>query len=184
MGLDEDLEQIAEVARGLAGPGEELAAVIPTEPAAGLRVYLCAYGAGEEPVGWIALDATAQPVEERALLRDAVSVAALCEIADEIAGGGDLEELRAQLVSLRITEAPEGIEDAEHAALALERMVAPPPRLATPAYLDGVGLATRRLEQALGQSVGSPFAEALKQSLPSVEELKLDVESKYKGRLD
>ncbi len=109
MGLDEDLERIAEVARGLAGPGEELAAVIPTEPSAGLRVYLCAYRAGEEAAGWIALDDTAQPVEERALLRDAVSVAALCEMADEIAGGGDLEELRAQLASLRITEAPEGI---------------------------------------------------------------------------
>jgi hypothetical protein len=183
LALDEDLERIAEAARGLAGPGEELAAVIPTEPSAGLRVYLCAYSAGEEPAGWIALDDTAEPVEERTLLRDAVSIAALCEIADEIAGGGDLEELRAQLASLRITEAPEGIEDAEDAALALERMIAPLPRLATPSYLDGVGLATRRLEQTLGDSVGSPFAEAVNRALLSVEELKRDVEGNYRGRL-
>ena len=183
VGLAEDLERIAGAAIALAEPGEEVAAVIPTEPRADLRVYLCAFRAGNEPTAWIALDGDAQPVEDRALLRDTVSVAALCEIADEVAGGGDLEGLRAQLATLRITEAPEGIEEAEEAALALERMIAPPPRLATPAYLDGVGLATRRLEQALGDTVASPFGEAVKRSLPSVDELKLEIESNYRGRL-
>lgn len=183
VGLAEDLERIAAAANAFAEPGEELAAVIPTEPHADLRVYLCAFRAGGEPTGWIALDGEAQPVEDRALLRDAVSVAALCEIADEVAGGGDLEGLRAQLATLRITEAPDGIEEAEEAALALERLIAPPPRLASPAYLDGVGMATRRLEQALGDAVASPFGEAVKRSLPSVDELKLEVESKYRGRL-
>jgi hypothetical protein len=183
VGLAEDLERAAAAASPFAQPGEEVAAVIPTEPRADLRVYLCAFRAGEEPAGWIALDDDARPVEDRILLRDAVSVAALCEIADEVAGGGDLEGLRAQLATLRITEAPEGIEEAEEAALALERMIAPPPRLASPAYLDGVGLATRRLEQALGDTVASPFGEALKRSLSSVDELKLEVETNYRGRL-
>jgi hypothetical protein len=183
VGLAADLERIAAAATRLAEPGEEVAAVIPTEPRADLRVYLCAYRASEQPTAWIALDDQARPVEDRAVLLDAVSVAALCEIADEVAGGGDLERLRAQLASLRITEAPEGIEEAEEAALALERMIAPPPRLASPAYLDGVGLAARRLEQALGDSVASPFAEAMKRSLTSVDELKLEVESNYRGRL-
>ena len=32
------------------------------------------------------LDATGVPVEERALVRDAVSIAALCEVAEEAAG--------------------------------------------------------------------------------------------------
>ena len=184
MGLVDDLERIAEAARGLAGAGEELAAVIPTEPSGGLRVYLCTYGAGEERAAWIALDDAGEPISDRALVRDAVSVAALCEIADEVAGGGKLEELRSQLASLRLTEAPEGVEDAEEAALALERVLEPPPRLATPAYLDAIGLATRRLEHALWESVSSPFTEAMKRSLPSVEELKLEVETNYRGRLD
>ena len=183
MGLAEDLARIASAAIGFAEPGEEVAAVIPTEPQAGLRVYLCAFRRGEEPTGWIGLDGEERPVEDRMLLRDAVSVAALCEIADEVAGGGDLEGLRAQLAALRFTEAPEGIEEAEEAALALERIIGAPPRLATPDYLDGLGMATRRLEQALGDAVASPFGEALKHSLASVDELKLDVESNYRGRL-
>src|SRR5204862_3365150 len=126
VGLAEDRGRIAAAASSFYEPGEEVAAVIPTEPRAGIRVYLCAFRAGEEPAGWIALDHDERPVEDRSLLRDAVSVAALCEIADEVAGGGDLEGLRTQLAALKITEAPEGIEEAEEAALALERVIALP----------------------------------------------------------
>ena len=91
----------------------------------------------------------------------AVSIAALCELAEESAGGGKLEELRRELVALRVTERPEGIEEAETAALALEQTILPPPRLATAEYLDAVGAAVRRLELALGDSMASPFAEAM-----------------------
>jgi hypothetical protein len=183
VGLSEDLDRIAEVAGAHAGPGEELAAVIPAEPGAGLRVYLCAYRRGEESA-WLALDAEARPVLDRALVRDAVSIAAMCEVAEETAAGGDLEALRSELRTLRLTESPDGIEEAEQAALELERVLGSLPRLATPAFLDDVGLATRRLEQALGDIARSPFAEAMKQAVGSIEELKLAVEAGYKGPLD
>jgi hypothetical protein len=183
VGLREDLDRIAGIARQSAEPGEELAAVIPAEPADGLRVYLCAFERGDRKA-WLALDGDARPLHDRALVRDAVSIAAMCEIAEETAGGGSLEALRAQLRTLRLTENPEGIEEAETAALELERTLGTPPRLATPAFLDEVGLAARRLEQSLGDLARSPFGEAMKQAVGPVGELKLEVESSYKGPLD
>ena len=68
--------------------------------------------------------------------------------------------------------------------LALERRIGAPPRLATPTYLDSVGLATRRLEQALGEDGGSPFAAAMKQGLVAVDELAAEVEGRYKLDLE
>jgi hypothetical protein len=183
VGLSEDLDRIAEVARNHAGAGEELAAVIAAGPSTGVRVYLCAYRRGEE-TAWLALDVEGVPIHDRALVRDAVSIAAMCEIAEETAGGGDVEALRSELRSLRLTESPDGIEEAEAAALELERVLGSPPRVATPAFLDEVGFATRRLEQALGDVARSPFAEAMKQAVGSIEELKLEVETSYKGALD
>ena len=181
MELYADLERIAAVARQLADPGEELTGVIATEPEPGRRLYLCAFGGPAR--AWVAVDDDGRPLHDRALVRSAVSIAALCELAEESAGGGHLEELRAQLVSLRITERPEGIEEAEAAALELERTLATPPRLATPEYLDLVGTATRRLEQALGADPGSPFVEAMKQSSAVVAELEREVVAGYKGPL-
>jgi hypothetical protein len=176
-----DLERIAAAAQQLAADGEELAGVIPTEPEAGHRVYLCAFEG--MPRTWLALDDSALPVGDRALVRSAVSIAALCELAEESAGGGKLEELRAQLVSLRLTENPEGIVEAEEAALDLERTLGAVPRVATPAYLDSVGMATRRLEQALGEGPGSPFAAAMKHASSVVGELEREVLGGYKGEL-
>lgn len=184
MALAEELAEIAEAARAYAAPGEELAAVIPAEPAGGVRVYLCAYGAAGRDKSWLAIDADAQPLIDRPRLREAVSIAALCELAEEVAGGGNLEELRSQLLTLRITENPPGIEEAEEAALELERVVARTPRVATPTHLDLVGAAARRLEQALGESAASPFTTAMKAALDAVEALKRDVEASYKLPLD
>jgi hypothetical protein len=117
------------------------------------------------------------------VLHDAASLAALCEVAEETAGGGDLQALRATLGELREREAPEGIEEAEAAAAALEETVQPEPRLATTAYLDALGVASRRLEKALGEDSASPFAAALQQAMPAVEELASEVERRYKGPL-
>jgi hypothetical protein len=85
VGLDGDLRRTAEAAVAYAADGEDLVGIVPTEPASGLRLYICAYG-GEDEASWLVIDATGVPVEERALVRDAVSIAALCEVAEEAAG--------------------------------------------------------------------------------------------------
>ncbi len=183
MGLREDLDRAAAAAARFASPGEELAGVVPAEPEPGERSYLCAFEAGDERA-WLVLDEEGNPVTDRDRIRRAVSIIAICELAEESAGGGELEELRQQLVAVRLSENPPGIEEAEEAALALEQAIGAPPRLAEPAYLDRVGEATRRLEQALGPSAGSPFAEAMKQGMAAAEELVRDVLSGYKLQLE
>jgi hypothetical protein len=84
VGLEDDLARAAERAGAFAAPGERLQAVLAAEPAKGERVYLCAFdGAGART--WLALAEDA-PVTSRALVREAVSLVALCEIAEEAAG--------------------------------------------------------------------------------------------------
>ena len=182
MTLEEELSAAGEAAQGFAADGEELAAVIPTEPGAGARVYLCAFERGEER-SWLALDGAYRPVADRVLVRDAVAIAAMCELAEESAGGGDLGELRARLVELRLTESPDGIEEAEIAAGALQEAILPPPRVASVPYLDALGDAVSRLELSLGHLGGSPFAEAMKTGVAAADDLADDVERRYKGPL-
>lgn len=181
MSLTDELARVAALAEGFAGPGESLAGILAAEPGAGVRVYVCAYeGSGRS---WLALDEQGRPISDRATVRDAASIAAMVEIAADTAGGGDLEELRGQLLALRLREGPPGIEEAEEAALALERTLGTEPRLATPGLLDDIGAATRRLELALGDDVASPFAEAMKGAMGAVGELLREVEAGYKGEL-
>jgi hypothetical protein len=177
--LRDDLARLARAAAEHAGPGEELAGVVAAEPAPGERTYLCAYVRGGER-SWIVLDETGEPVLDRAKIRRTASIAGMVELAEESAGGGELDELRDRLVALRLTESPPGIEEAEAAALELEQTIGVPPRVAEPAYLDRVGAATRRLEQALGDASASPFAEAMKRGMASVEELERDVLANYR----
>ncbi|MGE5691010.1 MAG: hypothetical protein ACM33B_10705 [Pseudomonadota bacterium] len=183
MSLDEELERIAAAAAEHAAPGEGVAAVLAAEPAGGRRVYLCAYGDGDVRT-WLALDVEGVPVDDRGLVRDAASIAALCEVAVELAAGGDLEGLRSQLVALRIRESPPGIEDAEAAALELEQVIGAAPRIASPSFLDAVGEATLRLERALGDDGPSPFAEAMRSAVGAVNELADEIEREYKRPLD
>jgi len=83
--LEQDLRRIAERAAVYAEEGEDVAGIVPAEPASGFRLYVCAYGS-EKATGWLVLDATGVPVADRELVRDAVSIAALCEVAEEAAG--------------------------------------------------------------------------------------------------
>ena len=182
MALTQDLRRIAEAAARFAAPGEEVVGIVPAEPSSGARSYLCAYRGDDGATSWLVLDEGAKPVTDRARIREVVSIAALVELAEETAGGGDLEELRSQLVALRLTENPSGIEEAEEAALALERAVGSPPRLATPAYLDDVGTATRRLELALGEDE-SPFGKAMAAAVAAIDSLTDEVEARYKREL-
>ncbi len=109
-------------------------------------------------------------------MRETASIVVLCEVAAEVAGGGTLDDLRARLAQLRVTENPPGIEEAEAAALALERTVGAPPQVASPDYLDAVGAATRALEEALGE-LGSPFGAAMRAAAGAVDEFVREVET-------
>jgi len=113
-----------------------------------------------------------------------VAIAALCEIAEESAFPGDIDELRAQLVALRIAENPAGIDEAEAAALELQHALGSPPQLASPERLDVIGLAARRLERALDPSAPSPFSAAMQTAQAAVGELVREVESAYRLGLE
>ena len=183
MALTDEVSEIATAAGRYADADEVVAAVLVAEPSPGERTYLCAFD-GPSGRSWLALDEAARPVTARKRLREAISIAAMCEVAEESAGGGDLEELRAQLLTLRLTEHPAGIEEAETAALELEAVIGAPPRVASPAYLESLGEATRRLEHALGENAGSSFAAAMRGALGAVEELTKVVEGDYRLPLD
>jgi hypothetical protein len=180
MTLADEIDTARRAAAGFAEEGEEVVGVVPAEPARGDRVYLCAYAGRERR--WLAFDDDGRPVSDRRTVRDAVSIAAMCELAEESAGGGDVGELRARLVELRLTENPEGVEDAEVAAAELQATIEPAPRVASAAYLDAVGLAARKLEQTLGND-GSPFTEAMQVGITAAEELASEVEQGYKAPL-
>jgi hypothetical protein len=182
MTVAEDVGRIASAAAALAEPGEELAGVLVAETL-GRRVYLCAFESAEGRT-WLALGDAAEPLTDGRLVREAASLAALCEVAEESAGGGHLSELQARLAELRETDNPEGIEEAEAAAVALAETLQPEPRVASGAYLDALGSASRRLEQALGESGASPFATAMQGAVGTVEALAADVESNYKLPLE
>jgi hypothetical protein len=178
--IGEDLARVADGAVGFAAPGERVTGVVATEPSGGGRVYLVSYEPASGRRTWLALDDAGRPVEDRRLVREAASLAALVEVAEESAGGGDLPELLVRLAELRETEAPLGIDDAEDAAAALAATLEEGPRVARTAYLDAIGAASRRLEQALGGGSGSPFTAAMQQAVPAVDGLAADVEQNYK----
>ena len=182
MGLVDDLERVAEVAARHAADAV-LSAVLPAEAARGVRLYVCAFEAADGGRSWLVLDDAGAPVVDRRGARDAVSIAALCELAEEAAFPGDLDELRAELVALRIAEAPEGIAEAEAAAAALQHAIGAPPSLATPERLDALGRAALRLERALDPTVASPFAAAMRGAQTVVDELWSEVESRYRASL-
>ena len=175
MELGRELERVAASAQAHG----EVTAVLAAEPAlSGERVYLVSFG-WDEALEWLVVDELATPVDRRETVRATASIVVMCELAGELAGGGDLENLRARLVELRLVERPEGIEEAEAAALALEHAIGAPPQVASLPYLDAIGAATRALEVALGEHE-SPFASAIAASAGVVESFVREVEARYK----
>lgn len=86
MALDEELVRAAKRAGAFAAPGEQVEAVLAAEPGAGRRLYVCAFaGADGDARSWLVLDGES-PVTSRALVREAVSLAALCEVVGEAIG--------------------------------------------------------------------------------------------------
>jgi hypothetical protein len=86
--LSDDVSRIAAAAAAHAEDGEVLAAVLPVELHSGERLYLCAFADGAPP-SWLVLDDEGRPVTSRDRVRDAASIAAMVEVAEdsaEIAG--------------------------------------------------------------------------------------------------
>ncbi len=175
MALVDDLDTVGTAAAERFGA---LKAILPAAPASGVRAYVCAFVEGEAR-SWLVVDAVAEPVTDPREVRDAVAIAALCEIAEEAAFPGDLDELRAQLVAVRISEAPPGIEEAESAARALQQTLGAAPQLASPDRLEAIGMAAQRLERALDPAGSSPFAAAMRSAQGVVDELWAEVERSY-----
>jgi hypothetical protein len=177
--LVEDIERAAGLAAAQANEGDVVTGVIPTEPRPGTRVYLCAFDGADGYRAWLAVREDGTALGDRLELRAAVSIAALCEVAEDAAGGGDLDTLIARLEELRRTESPPGIEDAEAAARALRELIGEPPQVATPERLDAIGAATRRLEHELDPGGPSPFSSAMRSAHGAVSELQREIEAGY-----
>jgi len=117
MALADELERIA------AAQDEPVSGVLAAELMDGTRIYLCAYESG----AWLALDAEAKPVESRRLVREAASLSALCEVAEEIAGIESTAPrlaTNAYLDSLGAGLGPEFAAAFQQAAPAVEELVA------------------------------------------------------------
>jgi hypothetical protein len=179
MALSDELERVAELATAHVEAGASVSGVLATEAEPGRRVYLCSLDGADGTRSWLGVREDGSAVTTRVEVRAAVSIAALCEVAVDTAGGGDLDGLIASLADLRAREAPDGIEDAEEAARTLREIVGDQPQLATPARLDEIGAATRRLERELDPGGASPFAAALKGAQGAVQELQREVEAGY-----
>ena len=85
MALSEDVSRIAAAAATHRAPGEQVVAVLAVESAAGERVYLAAFADRDGNQQWLALDHDGVPVTSRERVREAASIAALVEVAEEAA---------------------------------------------------------------------------------------------------
>jgi hypothetical protein len=81
--LSEDVSRIAAVAARHADPGQEVTAVLAVESAAGERVYLSAFADDAGNQEWLALTDDGVPVTSRERVREAASIAAVVEVAEE-----------------------------------------------------------------------------------------------------
>jgi hypothetical protein len=174
--LEDELQRAAAVGSAYGA----VCAVLPAEPVSRERAYLIALGEADERE-WLVLGESLEPIRERSRVREVASIVVLCELAIELAVGERLEAFEASVAE--IGEAGKGeFAAAAAAASELEGVIGVPPRVASAAYLDRVGAATRRLEQELGEHV-SPLARALAAHTPSVEAFIAEVEGRHRVRL-
>jgi hypothetical protein len=160
--IGEDLGQAASVAAAYG----EVCAVLAAQLGSGERTYLLAVGEGEQR-RWLVLDQARALVDEREVVKEVAGIVALCEIAVELAAG--------DLPPKPLVAPTEEVPAVAAAAAALREVVGEPPWIASPDFLDAVGVAARRLEQARGD-FSSPFASALAAHTATVEAFVGDVE--------
>jgi hypothetical protein len=164
MTLELELETTFAAAGRLARQGEEAVAVMAAEPQSGTRVYVVAFAADDE-LAYIVLDADGAPVADRRLVKDAVSLAALAERAEEVSGATAADELVERFgeaaAVLKRTGDREGANAAAAVVTAARSLAegASGPRAATPTFLDRMAGLAAGLAAALDAFF--PLAERL-----------------------
>jgi hypothetical protein len=154
MSLEVELERALDAAARLGPASSRPDAVLPAEPRAGARVYLAAFGGGEQ-IRYLAVDREGNAVTDRSLLRDTVTMLALAERADEVSGAVAAEELEAGFAAAAAELGGAGLKAERDAAEAVQRAVAAladeaaGPRVATPVYLDRIAARAAELSGAL-----------------------------------
>src|SRR6476660_4512639 len=96
--LELELEAARDAAQNLAGNGEQVAAVMASEPGLAARVYLIAFETDGEH-SYLALSADLSPVHDRRLVRDAVVMLALAERAEEASAALHAETLEQEFAA-------------------------------------------------------------------------------------
>jgi hypothetical protein len=148
------LEAARDAASELAGEGEEVVAVLAAEPGSDALVFVCAYEGGGE-LSYLGLDPTHRPVTDLRLVREAVTVVALAERAEEVSTATVGDELRAGFAraaqALRASgrEPEAAAADAVIARLDALADVVAGPRIASPGYLDRVAASAGDLGAAV-----------------------------------
>ena len=131
--LADELERIATLAATHAPAGDEVSGIIATEPTAGRRVYLCSFDDADGMRSWLAVCEDGAPVTSREELREAVSIAAICEVAVDAAGGGDVDALIAEpRRASSSVRRRRGSRSRRRPREALRAALGDPPQLATP----------------------------------------------------
>jgi hypothetical protein len=175
MTLEEELETAVAAAGRHARPGEQPVAVMAAEPA-GTRVFVVALAAGED-LGFVAVDRAGTAVADRRLVKDAVSLAALAERAEEVSGAtaaDDLvEQFRGTAESLRAAGEGEAAAAAKAVADAGARLgaAAAGPRAATPVYLDRLAALAGELAAAIDAFVAQAerLGQGAEQAAPAAQ---------------
>jgi hypothetical protein len=166
--LVDRLEEAHAVAAVHAAPGEEVVGVLPAEPGTGERVYVLAFSSQDETLSYLAIDSRHEPIRDRQLVRDAATILALSERAEEASGammsGELIERFASTAQQLRELGEEAGAAACRVALEALRELetAAAGPRVASPVFLDSVAYAAADVGAALGevQRVAELVAEA------------------------
>lgn len=153
MSLVDELERAGRIGAGFAADGARVAAVMAAEGRDG-RGFLVVVG-GPGSFSYLVLDGNDRPVTDRRRVREFITLIALAERADEVAGAIEGERVAAAFdgCARRLNEHGDraAAETAAAVAGAYRELVAAAsgPRVATAAYLDRIGARAAAAAEAL-----------------------------------